>query len=329
MGCGTIGERHAQLAIANGQLLAVCDITAKRAQLFSKRFECYGYTSLHEMLKCHYDADVLIVCTPNGMHAAHSIAGLKNGLHVLCEKPMALTVKDAREMLSAAKKVNKCLVIVKQNRFNPPVLAVKQLLDKKKLGTIYSIQVNCFWNRNNDYYRKSKWRGTWKMDGGILFTQFSHFIDILWWLFGDIKEVKGFVSNRAHQKLIEIDDTGTFCFTTKSCIPGTLHVTTNSFKKNLEGSITLFAEKGTLKIGGAYLNEITYQLPEAVNESRLQKSNQENSYKGYNGSMNNHRLVYDAFLKTIGGNAAGAVTGEEGLKSVQIIEKFYKAAQRL
>ena len=326
VGCGTIGERHAQLAATNGNLVAVCDVLPQRARQFSKQYDCFGYTSLNDMLNNHADADVLVVCTPNGLHAAHSIAGLQNKMHVLCEKPMALNVADARAMNKAAAKARKSLVIVKQNRYNPPVAAVKELLERNRLGTVYSIQMNCFWNRNKNYYTSSNWRGTKEMDGGVLFTQFSHFIDLLWWFFGSIEKVKGFTANKGHQNITEIEDTGVFSFLTKSKIPGTLHYTTNAKNKNYEGSITIIAEKGTVKIGGAYLNTIEYQEPVLMKPEKLVSSNAANIYKGYSGSMNNHVLVYHELLNLIHGKKNNTTAGEEALHSVAMIEQFYKAA---
>lgn len=326
VGCGTIGERHALLAKEKGNLLAVCDIDPIRAKNFSKKFTCYGYTSIADMLKTETDADVLIVCTPNGLHAEHSIKGMQANLHVLCEKPMAIASTDAKRMIAVSQKKKKHLLIVKQNRLNPPVMAVKQLIDQKKLGIIYSIQVNCFWNRNADYYKQSDWRGTKKMDGGVLFTQFSHFIDLLYWYFGDIKKVKGFTANLAHKKIIAIEDTGVFSFVTKKGVPGTLHYSTNTTNKNYEGSVTIIAEKGTVKIGGPYLNSIEYQEPLLIDVQKMNAGNEPNQYNGYQGSMNNHAKVYDEFLKVLDGKQKKYTSGEEAIHSVRMIEQFYAAA---
>lgn len=327
VGCGTIGKRHAAIAAMKGELVGVCDIDEKKVKQFSKQYHCYGYTSLHDMLSAEH-ADALLVCTPNGLHAVHSIAGLKAGLHVLCEKPMALTSADAKKMIATAGKAKKHLLIVKQNRLNPPVVAVKQLLDKKKLGKLYSIQVNGFWNRPAAYYRQANWRGTKKLDGGVLFTQFSHFVDLLYWLCGEVRSVKGFTANVAHQHSIEVEDTGVFSFVTKQGVPGTFHYSINSTNKNYEGSVTILAEKGTIKIGGPYLNKIEYQEPQLIDERKLDSSNEANQYKGYQGSMNNHARVYDEFVAVVAGKQKKYVSGEEGICSVKMIEQFYKVAKR-
>ncbi len=160
-----------------------------------------------ELLQKAKEVDVVAVCSPNGLHAQHTIAALQAGFHVLCEKPMALTVQDCGEMINAAERANKRLFIVKQNRFNPPIVAVKQLIEENRLGAIYSVQLNCFWNRNEEYYKNS-WKGTKDMDGGTLFTQFSHFIDLLYWMIGDVKEAHGYAGNFGHKDMIEFEDTG-------------------------------------------------------------------------------------------------------------------------
>src|SRR5947207_11099086 len=171
---------------------------------------------------------------------------------------MALSVQDCGEMIKEAERANRRLFIVKQNRFNPPVEAVKKAIDEGRLGKVYSIQLSCFWNRNNEYYDNS-WKGTLNMDGGTLFTQFSHFIDLLYWMIGDIKTVQAFTSNFHHQGEIEFEDTGVVALQFYNGAIGTINYTVNSFKKNMEGSLTIFGEKGTVKIGGQYLNELEYK----------------------------------------------------------------------
>jgi predicted dehydrogenase len=328
VGCGTIGRRHAQLCRQKGRLLAVCDILAERSHDFANEFKAGAYTSLKTMLAAESGAQALVVCTPNGLHAQHSLLGLKAGLHVLCEKPMALSSKDCRSMVRAAEKYNRHLVVVKQNRYNPPVAALKKLLDAGKLGKLLSLQVNGYWNRGERYYQSAGWRGTLDQDGGALFTQFSHFIDLLYWFAGELREVKGYIANRAHGKIIDTEDTGVFSFITKSGIPGTLNYTTNAYAKNMEGSLTLFAEKATVKIGGTYLNAIEYQSPEIIKPDALTSGGKENQYQGYKGSMNNHHQVYRDFIKLVDGKKQNFLPGEEAMKSVKMIEQFYHAASQ-
>ncbi len=277
------------------------------------------------MLAARPDLDVVSICTPNGLHAEHSIKALKAGIHVLCEKPMALTVKDCSAMIHAAERANKRLFIVKQNRFNPPVMAVKAHLDGGELGKIYSVQLNCFWNRNADYYKNS-WKGTKDLDGGTLYTQFSHFIDLLYWFLGDVESVAAYCGNFDHQGLIEFEDTGVVIMKFLNGAIGTINYTVNAYKKNMEGSLTLFAEKGTVKIGGQYLNELEYQSLEGNPISNLPPGNPPNNYGQYFGSMSNHDKVYQNLVEVLKGHGSIATSGMEGLKTVEIIEKIYKSS---
>src|SRR3954468_4236176 len=207
VGCGRIAQRHAEQIRIHGTLKAVCDIVPSKADELSKQYSSDIYYSLNDLLNNEQSIDVLVVCTPNGLHAEHTIMALNAGVNVLCEKPMAITVADCNNMIKSAEANNKKLFIVKQNRFNPPVVAVKELLVNGLLGKIYSVQVNCYWNRDATYYKDS-WRGTKNLDGGTLFTQFSHFIDLLYWFLGDIKNVHAITENFAHRGIIEFEDTG-------------------------------------------------------------------------------------------------------------------------
>jgi UDP-N-acetyl-2-amino-2-deoxyglucuronate dehydrogenase len=327
VGCGRIAQRHAEHIHAVGSLVAVCDIDAAKARALGEKYEAKWFGSLEEMLAGCPDADVVAVCTPNGLHAEHSILSLKAGHHVLCEKPMALSVPDCSAMINAAERANKRLFIVKQNRFNPPVEAVKGLIDDGKLGKIYSVQLNCFWNRNDDYYKNS-WKGTKDLDGGTLFTQFSHFIDLLYWFVGDVESVSAATGNFHHRGLIEFEDTGMVILRFMNGAIGTVNYTVNAYKKNMEGSLTIFAEKGTVKIGGQYLNELEYQSLEGESIGNLPPGNPPNNYGQYFGSMSNHDKVYQNLISVLSGQGTIATSGMEGLKTVEIIEKIYRQAKK-
>ncbi len=328
IGCGRIAQRHAEHISNKGILLAVCDIEKEKADAMARKYNAIAYYSVEDMLKESGGMDVISVCSPNGLHAAHAIAALNAGFHVLCEKPMALSVYDCGEMIKAAERTNKRLFAIKQNRFNPPVEAVKKILDEGKLGRIFSIQLSCFWNRNPDYYHNS-WKGTLRLDGGTLYTQFSHFIDLLYWMAGDIKDVKAIMANYAHQGIIEFEDTGVVLLEFYSGAIGTINYTVNSYRKNMEGSLTIFGEKGTVKIGGQYLNELEYQQIEGYTIENLPEGNKANNYGNYQGSMSNHDKVYDNLVEVLQHNAAISTSSFEGLKTVEIIEKIYKNAVRL
>jgi predicted dehydrogenase len=326
IGCGRIAQRHAEHIKNTGRLVAVCDILKDKATELAKKYEASAYETPEEMFKNHPGMDVVAICSPNGLHAEHSIKALKAGFHVLCEKPMALNVQECGEMINTAEKANRRLFIVKQNRFNPPVAAVKKLIDEGRLGKIYSVQLNCFWNRNNDYYKNS-WKGTRALDGGTLYTQFSHFIDLLYWLIGDVKTVHAFGGNFHHENIIEFEDAGVICLKFYNGIIGTINYTVNCFEKNMEGSLTIFAEKGTIKIGGQYLNELEYQKLDGYEIKDLPPGNPANNYGQYQGSMSNHDKVYANLSEVLRGNGVIATNGFEGLKTVEIIDKIYTAMQ--
>jgi predicted dehydrogenase len=328
IGCGNIAKRHAEQIQEVGNLVAVCDIIRSKAEELGKKYNAEIFSSIEELFANKKGIDVAVICTPNGLHAAHSVISLQAGCHVLCEKPMAINSSDCRVMIQETEKAGKHLFVVKQNRFNPPVVAVKKLLDEKKLGNIYSIQLNCFWNRNAKYYENS-WKGTMALDGGTLFTQFSHFIDLLYWMFGDVKQVKGFKKNAAHQNIIEFEDTGVVILEFENGVIGAINYTVNSFQKNMEGSLTIFGEKGTVKIGGQYLNELEYQQIDSYVISNLPAGNKANEYGSYQGSMSNHDKVYKNLVDVINNNAAMAAGSRDGLKTVEIIERIYAAAENL
>ena len=327
LGCGRIGERHAEQIQRVGILEAVCDKVVSKASKVGQKYGSKIYTDFDELLRNENNLDVISVCTPNGLHAKHSIKSFRKGLHVLCEKPMAITVYDCGEMIKEAEKANKRLFVVKQNRYNPPVQTIKEALDDNRLGKIFSLQLNCFWNRNMDYYTHSDWKGSLDLDGGTLFTQFSHFIDLLYWMFGDVKKVEAITRNYNHDKIIDFEDTGVVLIEFYNGIIGTLNYTVNSFLKNMEGSLTIFGELGTVKIGGQYLNELEYQNIKDFIIHDLPAGNPPNNYGQYVGSMSNHDKVYKNVVDVLQNNGTIGTNGFEGLKTVEIIEKIYTAAK--
>jgi len=322
IGCGRIAERHAQHIAARGVLAAVCDIVLEKAIALAQPYQAQVFSNLETLLNAGLAIDVVVICSPNGLHATHTIAALQAGCHVLVEKPMAISISDCKAMIAAAATADRKLLCVKQNRYNPPVVAVKQLLDEGRLGTIYSVQLNCFWNRDAAYYHNS-WKGTKALDGGTLFTQFSHFIDLLYWFLGDIETTQSLMSNYAHQGIIEFEDTGVVLLQFKSGVIGSMHYTVNSHQQNMEGSLTLFGAKGTVKIGGQYLNELEYQHIEGYTIANLPKGNPANAYGTYQGSMSNHDKVYDNLVAVLHDNAPIATDGFEAMQTVKIIEQMY------
>jgi UDP-N-acetyl-2-amino-2-deoxyglucuronate dehydrogenase len=327
IGCGRIAQRHAEHINKFGVLIAVCDNVISKANDLGAKYGAKPYSEIDELLE-NEEVDVVSICSPNGLHSIHSIKSLRAGFHVLCEKPMAINVHDCGEMIKEAEKANKRLFAIKQNRFNPPVEAVKKVIEEGWLGKIFSVQLSCFWNRNEDYYFNS-WKGTKDMDGGTLYTQFSHFIDLLYWLIGDIKDVEAFIGNYAHQGIIEFEDTGAIIIKFYNGAIGTINYTVNSFQKNMEGSLTIFGETGTVKIGGQYINELEYQNIKDYKIENLPEGNKPNNYGNYFGSMSNHDHVYKNLIEVLQNNASISTNAFEGLKTVEIIDKIYAKAKNI
>jgi UDP-N-acetyl-2-amino-2-deoxyglucuronate dehydrogenase len=328
VGCGRIAQRHAEHIQKIGQLVATCDIDIDKAKALAQESQAKFFVSPEDLFAAKLEIDVVAICSPNGLHAIHSIQALKAGYHVLCEKPIGLSVSECGEMIQAAEKMNRRLFAIKQNRFNPPVAAVKQIIDEGKLGKIFNIQLSCFWNRNEAYYANS-WKGTKDLDGGTLFTQFSHFIDLLYWMNGDVNDVKAFTGNFTHDGIIDFEDTGVVILKFENGAIGTVNYTVNSYGKNMEGSLTIFGEKGTVKIGGQYLNELEYQNIEGYVIENLPKGNTANNYGTYFGSMSNHDKVYENVVDVLLNGASINTNAFEGLKTVEIIQKIYNSQDRV
>ena len=328
VGCGRIAQRHAEHIHTYGELVAVCDTVVDKANSLASKYAAKAYLSIDDMLQNEKGIDVVAVCTPNGLHAEHGIKILRSGFHAIIEKPMALSVYDCGEMIKTAEKYNKRLFAIKQNRFNPPVAAVKQAIEDGKFGKIYSVQLSCFWNRNKDYYENS-WKGTQDLDGGTLFTQFSHFVDLLYWLIGDVRRAFALTNNFAHKEIIDFEDTGAVALEFYNGAIGTINYTVNSYNKNMEGSLTIFAEKGTVKIGGQYLNELEYQNIEGFEFKDLPEGKGPNNYGNYVGSMSNHDKIYKNLIDVLQKGDSIATNSFEALKTVEIIDKIYQSAKQL
>ena len=327
VGAGNIGKRHAKWAAKYGNLIAVCDIIKTKADSLAAQYKCKAYYDMILMLNNHANIDLVAICTPNGLHVAHTITALEFGNNVLCEKPMALTRSGCEDMINTAEKYNKRLFIVKQNRFNPPVQTVKELISKGGLGKILNVHLTCAWNRNDAYYAESPWRGNINTDGGILYTQFSHFIDLMYYLIGDIDKVQAMANNFMHKETTEFPDTIVTAFQFVNGALGTAYFTTNAYNGNMEGSLTIFGEKGTVKIGGKYLNKLDYQsiegdilyVPDVIEGC--------NNYGSYTGSSSRHDLVYQNVIAVLENKDKIMTTALDGLKTIQIIKKIEEACK--
>lgn len=329
IGYGHIGKRHAEHIInqENASLVAVCDIVSKDLSDLAQEDSVQFYDNIEEFLATG-EMDVVNICTPNYLHAEHAIQTMRAGYHVLIEKPLAISVEDSLAIQEVAKTTQKTVFSVKQNRYNPPVAITKEWLDKGKLGDLYLIQVNCFWNRNDAYYAQSEWRGKKDKDGGCLFTQFSHFIDILYYLTGDITPLHGMVNNYLHQHNTEFEDTGSFIMKSHTGAMINFNFTTCSYDKNMEGSITLMGSEGTIKIGGQYLNTIEYQRIASGVLPQINIQEKANDYGFYQGSMSNHDKVIENVIDVLENGGQVMTSVEQATEVVRIIENMYASAER-
>jgi len=324
VGCGHIGKRHAEMVVRNpeAELVALCD-TADRGLLAIDSFKVPFFSSLEELLAADLEIDVVCVCTPNGLHASQSIAILSKGKHVVCEKPMALTKADCEAVIFKALQMSRQVFCVMQNRYSPPSVWIKSLVEQKILGHIYTVQINCFWNRDDRYYTGKNWKGDQQLDGGTLFTQFSHFVDVMYWLFGDIIDVQAKFADFNHSTTTDFEDSGMVSFRFLSGGMGSINYSTSVWDKNLESSMTIVAEKGSVKIGGQYMNEVElchiqdYTMPE------LAPSGPANDYGTYKGSAANHHFIIENVVDTLKGKTSMTTNALEGLKVVDIIERIY------
>jgi len=324
IGQGHIGKRHAEMVRRNPEceLIAVCDIQPKEALGLENLQEKY-FQDAQEMVDQHPEIDVVCVCSPNGLHAEHSMIALNARKHVVCEKPMALTKRECEDIIFKSLQVHKHVFCVMQNRYSPPSAWLKQVVENKIIGDIFMVQLNCYWNRDERYYKKGNWKGTMNLDGGTLFTQFSHFIDIMYWLFGDIDDIQAKFSDFTHSELTEFEDSGFVNFKFVNGGLGCINYSTAVWDSNLESSMTIIGSKGSVKIGGQYMDKVEicnikdYSIPE------LAPTNPANDYGHYKGSANNHHYIIQNVADTLRGRNTMTTNALEGLKVVEIIERIY------
>ena len=325
IGSGHIGKRHAEMIRRHpeGNLVAMCDVRPA-SELNAEAYSDVPFFSTPEdMLKSIPEIDIVCICTPNGLHAEHSLLALEHHKHVVCEKPLAITKADCEKIIYKALQVSRNVFGVMQNRYSPPSAWLKEVVEKKLLGDIYLVQLNCYWNRDDRYYKAGTWKGTSDLDGGTLFTQFSHFIDIMYWVFGDITDVQGVFADFNHQKNTSFEDTGLVNFSFVNGGLGSLNYSTAVWDSNLESSLTVMGSKGSIKIGGQYMNEVVhchikdYVMPE------LPPSNPANDYGAYKGSAANHHYIIENVIDTLKGRTIMTTNALEGLKVVEIIERIY------
>lgn len=324
VGCGHVGKKHAELVAKHpgAELVATIDPAYDQLEILGAKIN--HFQSLDDFFKQNIDVNVLNICTPNGLHAQQAVRCLEEGRHVVIEKPIALKIEDANAILEAANHNRKHVFPVVQNRYSSTIKWLKQLVDGNALGDLYMIQLNCFWNRDEHYYTKGSWHGTLALDGGPLYTQFSHFIDVLNWIFGKIINVNSKFYNFNHQSNTEFEDSGLITFEIGEGTAGTISYSTSVFQSNFESSITVIAEKGTVKIGGQYMNSLEYCQINGTEKPILDGKVFANDYGSYKGSASNHRQVIDNVVNALNGLAEPDISLQEGIDVVESISSIYQ-----
>lgn len=325
VGQGHIGKRHAEMIRRNpeAELVAVCDVLSKE-ELGLADLEVPLFHSIDEMLGAGLDIDVVNICTPNGFHAEYAIKALESRHHVVLEKPIALTKNDAEKIVFKSLEMSRHVFCVMQNRYSPPSVWLKEVISGGLLGKVYMVQLNCYWNRDARYYKPGNWHGDAKLDGGTLFTQFSHFIDIMYWLFGDISNIRGNFNDFSHQDLTDFEDSGIVTFDFVNGGMGSLNYSTSVWDKNLESSIIIVGENGTVKVSGQYMNEVEYCHIKDYEMPELAPSNPPNDYGAYKGSAQNHHYVIQNVVEKLQEKGSIMTNVLEGLKVIDIIERIYQ-----
>jgi predicted dehydrogenase len=324
IGAGHIGKRHAEMIKRHdeAELVAICDVKPI-AEVDAEKFGVPYFNSTEALFNAGIDIDVVNVCTPNGLHAEHSLLALNHKKHIVCEKPMALHKQDCEAIIYKALQMHRNVFCVMQNRYSPPSAWIKEVIEKKIIGEVYMVQLNCYWNRDERYYKKGGWKGTEDLDGGTLFTQFSHFIDIMYWLFGDIKDIQAKFNDFNHNGLTTFEDSGFVNFNFINGGMGAINYSTAVWDTNLESSLTVIGSKGSVKIGGQYMDKVEYCHIKDYKMPELAATNPANDYGAYKGSANNHGYIIDNVIDTLKGRTTITTNALEGLKIVDIIERIY------
>lgn len=324
-GCGRISRKHLEAIQKSSdiKLVGVCDNDPKKLQAVSREFNVEAYEDLSHLLE-RSSADVVTLCTPSGLHAQQAIQVAQAGKHVITEKPMATHWTDGKKMVEVCDQMGVHLFVVKQNRCNPTLQALKQAVEQKRFGRIFMVNVNVFWCRPQDYYDSAAWRGTWEFDGGALMNQASHYVDLLDWLIGPVESVQSFTGTLARN--IQVEDTGVLSVRWRSGALGSVNVTMLAPQKNYEGSITIIGEKGLVRVGGVALNKIeTWEFSEPSDSDKkvLEAANyQPDSVYG-----NGHFPYYQNVIRSLRGEEAAMTDGREGLKSLEVLIAAYVAAR--
>lgn len=324
VGCGRISKNHFDSIAQHAEhleLIAVCDTDPTVLAEHTARHTVRGYRSLEEMLQSE-TLDLIVLCTPSGIHPQQAILGARYGVHVMTEKPMATRWQDGLAMVRACDAASVYLFVVKQNRRNATLQLLKRAVEEKRFGKIHMVHLNVFWTRPQSYYDQAKWRGTWEFDGGAFMNQASHYVDLLDWLIGPVEKIQCMTSTTRD---IEVEDTGVLNVKWRSGTIGSMSVTMLTYPKNLEGSITILGEKGSVKVGGVAVNDIQlwdFAEPKEYDASISAANYQTQSVYGFG-----HPLYYQNVIAALRGEAEPETDGREGLKSLEILIAAYLASR--
>lgn len=325
VGCGRIAKNHFSAIAAHYescQLVGICDTDQKALIEAVGNTGAKPYNSLEAML-AECDADAVVVCTPSGLHSEQAIQIARSGRHVITEKPMATRWEDGKRMVAACDGAGVRMFVVKQNRRNATLQLLKRAVDKKRFGRIYMVNLNVFWSRPDAYYQSAKWRGTWEFDGGAFMNQASHYVDLIDWIVGPVESLQAYTATLARD--IEVEDTGVISLRWRCGALGSMNVTMLTYPRNLEGSITILGEHGTVRIGGVAVNEVQqweFAQPDPDDAKVSEASYQTTSVYGFG-----HPSYYDNVIKVLRGEAEAETDGREGLKSLEVLIAAYKSAR--
>ena len=324
VGCGRISKNHfdALRKVDGLALAAVCDIDGERAARAGDDQGVPWYRSLDEMLRAG-DVDVVTICTPSGLHSANGIAAAQAGKHVVTEKPMSLSLRQADDLVRACDDAGVQLFVVKQNRLNPPIQLLKRAADKGRFGRIFMANVTVRWQRPQDYYDAEPWRGTWEFDGGAIMNQASHYVDLMQWLVGPVESVMGKTATQARR--IEAEDSGIGILKFRSGALGVIEVNVLTYPRNFEGSITIIGERGTVKIGGTAVNRVEHwTFAEYDDDDKLVEAANTNPPNVYGFG---HEGYYRNVLAVLRGEAKPETDGRAGRKSLELILGIYESTK--
>lgn len=324
VGCGRISKNHfgsIEKHQESIELVSICDNNQEVLAQHEEQYNIKGYLKLEEMLE-QEELDIVAICTPSGVHPNQVAMAAKYGVHVVTEKPMATRWEDGVRMVKACDDAGVRLFVVKQNRRNSTLQLLKRAVKEKRFGKIHMVHLNVFWTRPQDYYDQADWRGTWEFDGGAFMNQASHYVDLLDWLIGPVDKIQAMMSTTRD---IEVEDTGVLNIRWRNGALGSMAVTMLTYPKNMEGSITILGEKGTVRIGGVAVNDIQkweFDEPKEYDENINEANYQTTSVYGFG-----HPLYYKNVVDVMRGDAEPETDGREGLKSLELLIAAYLSAR--